>query len=155
MISSADGAQRSAGRPSPWQRRPCEESCRTTLVRRILLEARWAALRAGKHSWAGQVKRRVLLEAAGIIIPIDLGRVGRVASQVWCKRLGHKLLVRLRGVRDGLVDHPLGSGMTPPSPLRSAKQSASSQWRIWPIHAPLPSASGGVAPLLPAAERLW
>jgi predicted RNase H-like nuclease len=37
-------------------------------------------LHAGKHSWTGHAERRALLEAAGIVIPADLGRAGLVAA---------------------------------------------------------------------------
>jgi predicted RNase H-like nuclease len=36
-------------------------------------------LRAGKHSWTGQAERQALLEAAGIVIPTELGWAGLVA----------------------------------------------------------------------------
>jgi len=39
-----------------------------------------AARLAGKHTWTGQAQRRALLEAAGIVIPTDLGRAGLVAA---------------------------------------------------------------------------
>jgi predicted RNase H-like nuclease len=37
-------------------------------------------LRARKQSWTGHAERRALLEAAGIVIPTDLGRAGLVAA---------------------------------------------------------------------------
>jgi predicted RNase H-like nuclease len=37
-------------------------------------------LRAGKNSWTGQAERRALLEAAGIVIPTDLGPAGLAAA---------------------------------------------------------------------------
>jgi len=39
-----------------------------------------APLRAGKHTWTGQAERRALLEAAGLVIPTELGRAGMVAA---------------------------------------------------------------------------
>lgn len=39
-----------------------------------------APLRAGKHSWTGQVERRALLEGASIVIPTEIGRAGLVAA---------------------------------------------------------------------------
>jgi predicted RNase H-like nuclease len=38
------------------------------------------SLRAGKRTWAGYAERRVLLERAGIVVPVDLGPAGRMAG---------------------------------------------------------------------------
>jgi predicted RNase H-like nuclease len=37
-------------------------------------------LQAGKRTWTGYAERRVLLERAGIVVPVDLGSAGRMAG---------------------------------------------------------------------------
>jgi predicted RNase H-like nuclease len=86
----------------PCSHRPRDQSTDFALAKKILdvescrAEARaalyeihpevsfWALagmpLRARKLSWTGHAERRALLEAAGIVIPTDLGRAGLVAA---------------------------------------------------------------------------